>query len=92
MSESESDTDAAEEVSSRQRGLDAAIRYAIEQAGESSRWRREFSSDAVQRKAEGDVPDRTMRRALHDARHLGWIEKKRNKWAPGERAERYQSE
>lgn len=92
MSESESASDAAEEVPSRQRGLDAAIRTAIEKANESSRWHRTFSSDRVQKNAEGDVPDRTMRRALHDARHLGWIEKKRNKWAPGPQAESYESE
>jgi len=74
------------EIPARVRGLEATISLAIDRAEQSS-WRARFTSSTVQSQADGEIPDRTMRRALNDARELGWIEKHRQEWVPGDRAE-----
>jgi hypothetical protein len=81
MSETEHDAPA------RVRGFEATVSIAIEKATETSRFYRRFDSGDVQGHATGNVPDRTMRRAINDARELGWVQKKRQQWVPGERAE-----
>lgn len=87
----EGDVEETRDVPNRVRSLHATIETAIEKAG-SSGWSSKFSSSDVQEWSDADLPDRTLRRALHDAVALGWIEKDRQKWRPAERAEQHAPE
>lgn len=79
------------DIPNRVRSLHWVIEEAIEQA-EGSSYRQRFTSTDVQERADTDLPNRTLRRALHDAVALGWIEQKRQQWKPGERAEEHAPE
>jgi hypothetical protein len=81
-----SDADADDrDLPARVEALDAVIETARSKVGKSS-WYRRFGTSDVARNVDGDVSNRTIRRALNDATALGWVEKSRNEWQPAERA------
>ena len=80
------------EVSARVLAFDAVVRTAIEHTGKA-RWSRTFKTGAVTSKIDGEVSERTVRRALHDAHSLGWVDRgaaRSRRWTPGPLAERYE--
>lgn len=76
----------------RSRALSAVIELAIQEAaddsGSSRSWgyRPDIETSEVAKAAEGDVSDRTTRRACKDAAELDWIEQKTQGWDVGDRA------
>lgn len=89
MSESDDAEEIERDIPNRVLGLHASIEKAVAKAEETSSYRQKFESSDVQRGQYRDLPDRTLRRAMKDAEALGWIEKKRQQWRPGEKAEQY---
>ncbi|GGL70224.1 hypothetical protein [Halocalculus aciditolerans] len=78
-----------EEATKRSIALEAAIRTAMEQE-RSRRWHPTVNVPDVRERLEAKVSDRTIRRALQDARALGWVSKRHDrstKFEPGEKAE-----
>lgn len=87
-----SDVEETRDVPNRVRSLHWVIEKSIRQAEKRSSWSQKFASSDVQDLADDDLPNRTLRRALHDAVALGWIEKDTQRWRPAERAENHAPE
>jgi len=77
-------------LSGRSAALDAVIRVAIAKAEKDSHYWSRFDVDDVHQEIEcADPSNRTIRRAVSDARALGWVERRDNqkRMKPGPQAE-----
>jgi hypothetical protein len=78
------------EPSPRSAAFDAAVRVAIRQAHDPTGWSSRFSTSDVMQELAAETTERTVRRALKDAEALGWVDDRRDRWAPGDRAEQFE--
>jgi len=76
-------------IPARSAAVEAGVRVAIDRAQKSG-WSSRFETADVRAEISQDVSERTVRRALKDLAAMGWVEDRRHKWQPGERAEQYQ--